>query len=134
MVADHTSWLVLRHKFGDVLSHIQDVLTWDYQEWCTIYLAGGGGGGFCDTYSTYYKPLMYYKPTPSLFRADVRKIAHGLIIRTLRYMCFYHTPLKLLTMGSTGKPYRYTHSCKKLYHKSLYYGNTSVVLLSISLV
>ncbi len=28
--------------------------------------------------------MMYYKPTP-LFRADVRKIAHGLIIRTIRY-------------------------------------------------
>ncbi len=27
---------------------------------------------------------MYYKPTP-LFRADVREIAHGLIIRTIRY-------------------------------------------------
>ncbi len=32
----------------------------------------------------HYKAMMYYKPTP-LFRADVRKIAHGLIIRTIRY-------------------------------------------------
>ncbi len=31
----------------------------------------------------HYKPMVYYKPTP-LFRADVRKIAHGLIIRTIR--------------------------------------------------
>ncbi len=28
--------------------------------------------------------MMYYKPTP-LFRADVREIAHELIIRTIRY-------------------------------------------------
>ncbi len=28
----------------------------------------------------HYKPMMYYKPT--LFKADVRVIAHGLIIRT----------------------------------------------------
>ncbi len=35
--------------------------------------------------SLYYKPMTYYKPTP-LFRADVRKIAHGLIIRTIRYI------------------------------------------------
>ncbi len=33
----------------------------------------------------HYKSMMYYKPTP-LFRADVREIAHGLIIRTIRYM------------------------------------------------
>ncbi len=56
-------------------------------------------------YSMYYKPMMYYKHTPSsaqsscigiglgnshykltpLFRVDVRKIAHELIIRTIRY-------------------------------------------------
>ncbi len=30
-----------------------------------------------------YKLSTYYKPT--LFRADVREIAHGLIIRTIRY-------------------------------------------------
>ncbi len=29
--------------------------------------------------------MMYYKPTP-LFRADVREIAHGLIIRTILYL------------------------------------------------
>ncbi len=29
--------------------------------------------------------MMYYKPTP-LFRADVREITHGLIIRTIRYL------------------------------------------------
>ncbi len=29
--------------------------------------------------------MIHYKPTP-LFRADVRKIAHGLIIRTIRYV------------------------------------------------
>ncbi len=28
--------------------------------------------------------MMYYKPTP-LFTADVRKIAHGLIMLTIRY-------------------------------------------------
>ncbi len=63
-------------------------------------------------YSTYYNPMMYYKPTPlfsskflhryrtliyvykpsthfkptPLFRADVWAIAHGLIIRSIRYM------------------------------------------------
>ncbi len=31
-----------------------------------------------------YKLSKYYKPTP-LFRADVREIAHGLIIRTILY-------------------------------------------------
>ncbi len=31
----------------------------------------------------HYKPMLYYKPTP-LSRADVREIAHGLIIRTIR--------------------------------------------------
>ncbi len=31
-----------------------------------------------------YKHLVYYKPIP-LFRADVCEIAHGLIIRTIRY-------------------------------------------------
>ncbi len=32
----------------------------------------------------YTKFMTYYKPTP-LFRADVGAIAHGLIIRTIRY-------------------------------------------------
>ncbi len=34
--------------------------------------------------NSHYKFMMYYKPTP-LFRADVREIAHGLIIRTIQY-------------------------------------------------
>ncbi len=33
----------------------------------------------------YYKLSTYYKPT--LFRADVREIAHGLITRTIWYTC-----------------------------------------------
>ncbi len=35
--------------------------------------------------NSHYKSMMYYKPTP-LFRADVREIAHGLIIRIIRYI------------------------------------------------
>ncbi len=41
--------------------------------------------------NSHYKSMMYYKPIP-LFRADVREIAHGLIIRTIRYnttLCHY---------------------------------------------
>ncbi len=32
--------------------------------------------------NSHHKSMIYYKPTP-LFRADVREIAHGLIIRTI---------------------------------------------------
>ncbi len=39
-----------------------------------------------------YKPLMYYKPT--LFRADVREIAHGLIIHTIRYLLIWTESLQ----------------------------------------
>ncbi len=38
-----------------------------------------------------YKLSTYYKPT--LFRADVRKIAHGLVILTIRYMLPADGPL-----------------------------------------
>ncbi len=42
-----------------------------------------------------YKLSTYYKPT--LFRADVREIAHGLIIRIIQVS--YYTPLMLPNMG-----------------------------------
>ncbi len=46
--------------------------------------------------------MMCYKPTP-LFRADVRKIALGLIIRTIRYEpdFFGHYPLVNNVLGGT---------------------------------
>ncbi len=51
-----------------------------------------------------YKLSTYYKPT--LFRVDGRKIAHGLIIRTIRYMHMYNAfitcplhPLYVRMMG-----------------------------------
>ncbi len=63
----------------------------------------------------HYKPLMYYKPTP-LFRADVREIAHGLIIRTIRYM--YVAAFLVLKYSETGNlnlqntyAYHYRKSC-----------------------
>ncbi len=48
--------------------------------------------------STYHELLhsrsMYYKPT--LFRADIRKIVHGLIIRSIQYYSVYNSKVELL--------------------------------------
>ncbi len=46
--------------------------------------------------------MMYYKPTP-LFRADVREIAHGLIIRTIWYIKSAKFELKVVVAVNVHK-------------------------------
>ncbi len=62
--------------------------------------------------NSHYKSIMYYKPTP-LFRADVREIAHGLIIRTIRYipsvkhtyfLCEHFEPVILVIFNCYRQP------------------------------
>ncbi len=50
-----------------------------------------------------YKLSMYYKPT--LFRADVREIAHGLIIRSIRHIRVHTHLYHTLTHAHTHTPY-----------------------------
>ncbi len=60
--------------------------------------------------STYYKPMMYYKPTPSSARSscigDVMEIAHGFILRTTYYTVLgYDIPssVKILPLSCLWK-------------------------------
>ncbi len=63
--------------------------------WCIISPPPSSGQSYCIGIGRLYmviriiSPWCIISPTP-LFRADVREIAHGLIIRTIRYMCSAH--------------------------------------------